>query len=209
MTVVRVVRRVCFVAVIGFAPHAVKAQAADSVPAPVAPVSPHYWRNLTLGAVSSIMLHEMGHIGVALAYGHNPTFGFDKLRPTIYSGINSHTEPHEQFLFSAAGLTVQNLLDEAILDIPHNRGSAFERGLLGGGIGTTLFYLTIGRTGSVSDVDFMARTHALNKLEITAIFGGVSALHTFRMWRDPHYANFFARPRDDGGLDVGLGFTVR
>ena len=57
--------------------------------------------------------------------------------------------------FSAAGLTVQNLLDEVILDVPHNRGSAFERGLLGGGIGTTLFYLTIGRTGTVSDVEFI------------------------------------------------------
>lgn len=155
------------------------------------------------------MLHEMGHISVALIYGHDPTFGFDKLRPTIYSGINSRLEPHEQFLFSAAGLTVQNLLDEAILDIPHSRGSAFERGLLGGGIGTTLFYLTIGRTGSVSDVDFMARTRALNKLQVTAIFGGVAAIHTFRMSRDPHYANFFARPRDSGGVDVGLNLKVR
>ena len=55
---------------------------------------------------------------------------------------------------------MQSVIDEAILDIPHRRGSAFERGLLAGGIGTTLFYLTIGRRGSVSDVDFIARTHA-------------------------------------------------
>ena len=54
---------------------------------------------------------------------------------------------------------MQTLIDEAILDIPHRRGAAFERGILGGGIGTTVFYLTIGRRGSVSDVDFIARTH--------------------------------------------------
>jgi len=157
-----------------------------------------------LGAATSIMLHEAAHIMVSVAAGEHPTFGFDKLRPTIYSGINSHTEPHKQFLFSAAGLTIQSLLDEGILDIPHRRGAAFERGLLAGGIGTTLFYLTIGRTGSVSDVDFMARTHALTKTQITLIFGSVAALHTFRISRDAHYANFFARPRVDGKLDVGL-----
>jgi hypothetical protein len=213
VSAVRIFCRACFIAIFAtlpaVAPVILAAQTTDSIPAPVPPVAPHYWRNLSLGATSSILLHEMGHISVALIFGHNPTFGFDKLRPTIYSGIITAKEPHKQFLFSAAGLTVQNVLDEAILDIPHNRGSAFERGILGGGIGTTLFYLTIGRTGSVSDVDFMARTHALNKLQITAIFGGMSAMHAFRMSRDPHYANFFARPRDDGGLDVGLNFSVR
>ena len=98
---------------------------------------------LALGATTSILLHEAGHITACRSpLGADPTFGFDKLRPTIYSGIDSHTEPHKQFLFSVAGLTVQSLIDEAILDIPHARGSAFERGMLGGGIGTTVFYLT-------------------------------------------------------------------
>ena len=77
--------------------------------------------------------------------------------------------------------------------------------MLGGGIGTTVFYLTIGRTGSVSDVDFMARTHALTKTQVTLIFGGIAAMHTIRISRDPRYANFFARPRD-GRLDVGLNW---
>lgn len=43
---------------------------------------------------------------------------FDKGRPTVYSGIDSEKEPHNQFIFSAAGLTTQALIDEAILDIP-------------------------------------------------------------------------------------------
>ena len=94
------------------------------------------------------------------------------------------------------------------LDIPHSRGGAFERGMLGGGIGTTLFYLTIGRRGSVSDVDFMARTHALSATQITLIFGSIAALHTIRISRDPHYANFFARPRADGKIDVGLELSA-
>jgi hypothetical protein len=105
-------------------------------------------------------------------------------------------------------LTAQTVLDEAILDVPHARGSAFERGLLGGGIGTTLFYLTIGRQGSVSDVDFIARTHALTKTQVTLIYGGMAALHSLRISRDPRYANFFARGRPDGGTDVGVQLTL-
>lgn len=158
---------------------------------------------------TSILLHEAAHIATAFAVGGRPTFGFDKLRPTVYSGVNTIAEPHKQFLFSLSGLAVQSLLDEAILDIPHSRGSAFERGILGGGIGTTVFYLTIGRRGSVSDVDFMARTHALSAAQITLIFGSVAALHSVRISRDPHYTNFFARPRASGGFDFGLSLGSR
>jgi hypothetical protein len=101
---------------------------------------------------------------------------------------------------------VQALLDEGILDTPHDRGSAFERGILAGGIGTALFYITIGRTASVSDVDFMARTSTLTKTDITLIYGGIAALHMFRISRDGHYANFFLRPNHVGasGLLVGV-----
>ncbi len=163
-----------------------------------------YWRRFGEGAITSILLHEAAHVATSLALGAHPSFGFDELRPTIYSGIDSRIEPHKQFLFSAAGLTMQTLIDEGILDIPHSRGSAFERGVLGGGIGTTIFYLTIGRTGSVSDVDFMARTHALTKTQVTLIFGSIAALHSIRIARDPAYANFFARPAADGRLQVGV-----
>jgi hypothetical protein len=163
-----------------------------------------YWTRFTGGAISSILLHEAGHIATSYAVGGHPTFGFNEYRPTIYSGINSHIEPHKQFLFSAAGLTVQSLLDEAILDIPHSRGGVFERGLLGGGIGTTVFYLTIGRWGSVSDVDFMARTHALTKTQITLILGSIALEHSIRISRDPSYANFFARPSVDGRVRLGV-----
>ena len=169
-------------------------------------VSPRgaYWRHLGYGVATSLALHEMAHVLTAKAVGGHPWFGFDKARPTIYSGINSQIQPHKQFLFSASGLTLQSLVDEAILDIPHARGSAFERGVLGGGIGTTLFYLTIGRRGSVSDVDFMARTHAMTITQVTLLFGSVAALHTYRISRNPHYANFFARPAPDGHIDVGV-----
>jgi len=163
-----------------------------------------YWVRFSAGAISSILFHEAAHIGTSYAVGGHPSFGFDNLRPTIFSGINSHTEPHKQFLFSAAGLTAQSVLDEAILDIPHTRGGMFERGLLGGGIGTTVFYLTIGRTGTVSDVDFMARTHALTKTQVTLIFGSVALVHSIRIGHDPAYTNFFARPSPDGRVHLGV-----
>lgn len=187
-----------FIAALALA-NAAGAQRADTVSSPR-----YYWRHLGYGVAASILFHEAAHVATAMAVGGHPTFGFDKLRPTIFSGIDSHIAPHKQFLFSAAGLTAQTVLDEAILDIPHARGSAFERGLLGGGIGTTLFYLTIGRQGSVSDVDFIARTHALTKAQVTLIYGSVAALHAFRISRDPDYAHFFARGRPDGRMEVGL-----
>ena len=189
-------------AVLAFAGTA-RAQSADTISSPR-----YYWRYFSYGVAASILFHEAAHIATAMAVGGHPTFGFDKLRPTIFSGIDSHIAPHKQFLFSAAGLTAQTALDEAILDIPHARGSAFERGLLGGGIGTTVFYLTIGRQGSVSDVDFIARTHALTKTQVTLIYGSMAALHAIRISRDPSYANFFARGRPDGRTDVGVQLAV-
>jgi len=183
-------------------PVSLAAQEADSVR-----LSPSYWPRLTAGAVTSVLLHETGHIAAALIVGNSPTFGFDKLRPTIYSGIDSHLEPHKQFLFSAAGLTVQSLIDEGILDIPHHRGGAFERGMLAGGIGTTVFYLTIGRRGSVSDIEFMARMHGMTRTQSTLLFGGIAALHTIRISRGDQYAHFFVRPRVDGRTDVGINIT--
>jgi hypothetical protein len=177
-----------------FLPVGAHAQAADSMPAH----GPHYVRTFALGAATSVLLHEMGHVGMSVAEGARPSFGFVDARPTIFSGINSHQQPRKQFFFSAAGLSVQTLIDEGILDIPHARGSAFERGMIAGGIGTTVFYLTIGRWGSVSDVDFMARTHVMTKTEITLLFGSIATLHTWRISRNPAYANFFAAPTSHG-----------
>jgi len=180
-----------------------RAQSADTISSPR-----YYWKRFGYGVAVSILFHEAAHIATAMAVGGHPSFGFDNLRPTIFSGIDSHIAPHKQFLFSAAGLTAQTLLDEAILDVPHARGSAFERGLLGGGIGTTVFYLTIGRQGTVSDVDFMARTRALTKTQVTLIYGSVAALHAFRISRNSNYADFFARGRPDGRTDVGVRFAI-
>lgn len=177
---------------------AASAQSADTVTS-----SPGYWKRFGAGFATSILIHEAGHIGTAIASGAKPTFGFDKARPTIYSGIDASRYPRRQFWFSSAGLNIQSVLDESILDIPHARGAAFERGLLGGGIGTTLFYLTLGRAGSVSDVQFMSETGVLSKTQVTLIYGSVALMHSWRISRDPAYANFFARPSSHG-LDLGV-----
>ena len=158
------------------------------------------------GFASSILAHESAHILAAYAVGGKPSFGLNEGRPTIYSGIDARLEPRKQFVFSSAGLTVQSLMDEAILDTPHGSGraGAFERGMLAGGIATSLFYVTIGRSGSVSDVDYMARTSSLSKTTLTFIYGGTALLHIWRIAHDSRYADFFARPDPDGGLRVGV-----
>ena len=167
--------------------------------------SDNYWKRFALGAGASLLAHESAHILTALALGFHPHIGFDKGRPTVYSGIDSERYPHKQFLFSASGLTTQALIDELILDVPHSRGGAFERGVLACGIGTTLFYITIGRNGDVSDIAFMARTSSLSKTQLSLIYGGVSAIHAVRMWRDSSYSHFFISPTSNGAA-VGFSF---
>ena len=168
----------------------------------------HYWRDVAAGFASSLLAHEVAHVATALALGAHPTFGFDKGRPTVYSGIDAQRDPHKQFLFSSMGLNVQAALDEGVLDVPHERGSPFERGVLASGIATALFYVTIGRSASVSDVDFMARTSSLSRTDIGLIYGGVALLHTVRVSHDSRYADFFVHPAPAGerGLRVGLHF---
>ena len=166
--------------------------------------SDNYWRRFAFGFAGSILAHETAHVLMSYAVGAHPYFGFDHGRPTVYSGIDSRLHPQKQFLFSAAGLTTQALLDEAILDIPHSRGSAIERGILAGGIGATLFYITLGRNASVSDITYMARTSSLSKTQISLIFGSVSAIHALRIWRDPRYSHFFVRPAENG---AAIGFS--
>jgi hypothetical protein len=141
--------------------------------------------------------------------GFHPHLGLDKGRPTIFSGIDEFVDRRQQFIFSAAGLTVQNVLDELVLDIPHHRGAAFERGILAGGLGTTLFYLTIGRNARVSDVSVMARTSHLSKSQVSVIYGSVAAIHALRMSRDHAYGHFFLAPADRGrGVNAGLSLRT-
>ena len=127
----------------------------------------------------------------------------------VYSGLDAESQRRQQFLFSSMGLNVQALLDEAILDVPHRGGGPFERGVLAGGIATALFYVTIGRTASVSDVDFMARTSSLSKGDITLIYGGVALMHAVRIHYDGRYANFFVRPAPSGEPGLRVGVHVR
>jgi len=180
--------------------------AQDEAPAPTGSDG-HFWRSFVAGFASSILAHEGAHVVAAYAVGGRPSFGFNEGRPTIYSGINARLEPRRQFVFSSAGLTVQTLIDETILDAPHDTqrpAGGFERGLLAGGIATSFFYVTIGRTGSVSDVDFMARTSSLSKTTITILYGGAALLHTWRISHDGRYARFFVRPDANGGTRIGL-----
>lgn len=180
-----------------------RASTADAQEGPAPAPSSHYWRSFAAGFVSSIIAHEAGHVGASLALGARPTFAMDEGRPTIFSGIDSRVDPRKQFIFSSSGLTVQSLLDEGILDVPHRRGTPFERGVLAGGIGTALFYITLGRNASMSDVQFMSQTSSLSKTDVSLIYGGIAASQMIRIAWDGHDANFFAWPSDHG-LRVGL-----
>jgi hypothetical protein len=195
-----------------FAPAArAQASAADSTHAPPAPVpQPHYKLRFALGFITSILAHESGHVIASYAVGGHPSFGFNKWRPTIYSGIDSRIDPRKQFIFSSAGLNVQTIMDETLLDLHHAHGSVagpFERGLLAGGLGTVLFYITLGRSASVSDVTFMAKTSSLSKTQVSLIYGTIAAAQIIRIHYKDRYAHFFTVPDGNGRLRVGMGIV--
>ena len=164
----------------------------------------HYWRNFAAGFATSILAHEAGHVGMSYALGARPHFGFESGKPTVYSGIDANIDPHKQFLFSSAGLNVQAIMDEAILDIPHHRGASFERGVLAGGIATAYFYATIGRNAPNSDITYMARTSSLMRTQASLIYAGLATIQSIRIAHDGHYANFFMRPSPNGAISVGV-----
>ena len=183
---------------------AVLVPAAAAAQAPAAPRHHGSWKRFWAGFATSILAHEGGHITASLLQGGRPTFGLDHGRPTVFSGIDPDLHPHKQFVFSSAGLDVQALVDEAILDDRSHGGGPFQRGVLFGGIATTAFYLTLGRTGSVSDVAFMRRTSGLTSTQIALIYGGVALTHIIRIERDGRFADFFVHPDARAALRVGV-----
>jgi len=183
-------------------PAAAAAQALRPAPAPAHPRGS--WKRFLAGFATSILSHEGGHITAALLQGARPTFALDHGRPTVFSGIDPDLHPHKQFMFSSAGLDVQTMVDEAILDDPRHGGGPFQRGVLMGGIATTAFYLTLGRTGSVSDVAFMRRTSGLSSAQIALIYGGVALMHVIRIERDGRFVDFFVHPDARAALRVGV-----
>lgn len=171
------------------------------------PIRRFSWSRFVGGFLASIAAHEAGHLVTALAVGSSPSIGFDTGRPVVYSGIDETIHPHRQFAFSASGMAVQLVVNEIILDWPRSEpgvAGEFERGILAGGIGTVLFYFTVGRQSAVSDVQNMADNSGLSKWALTAIFGGVAATDVIRIALDQRYAHLFAFPGPSGTLHLGV-----
>jgi hypothetical protein len=166
------------------------------------------WPKFVLGFFSSIAAHEATHFATSFVVGATPSLGFDKGRPVVHSGIDGDLDPHKQFAFSSSGMGLQLLLNEAILWWPRAEGVAgeFERGILAGGIGTVLFYFTLGRNSPVGDVYWMDQTSSLSKWGLTAIFGGVAATEVLRIVLRKRYMPFFWFPGPDGSVNLGVSY---
>lgn len=160
------------------------------------------WPKLALGFATSIAAHEAAHFATALALGARPYVGVTKGRPTVYSGIDPDLEPDKQAAFSGAGLIAQMLIDEALLDVPGATRSTYARGVLAGGIATSLFYITLGRNGAVSDVELTARYSSLSKDQVTLVLGGVALMHAARLSLRGRELQVAALPGREGTLIV-------
>ena len=163
------------------------------------------WPRFAAGVATSLLAHEAAHFTASILVGATPGLRFDRWRPVVESGIDEARNPAKQFVFSSGGMTVQLLLNEILLDVPHGPGPAgeFERGILAAGVGTVLFYFTVGRTSQIGDVWHMAQTSGLSTWTLTAIFGGVAATQVVRIVLRDRYMPFFAFPTPAGGLAVG------
>lgn len=159
-----------------------------------------FWPKFIAGFFTSLAAHEAAHVTSSLVMGYTPGLGFDAGRPVIHSGIDEARHHTAQFIFSASGMTTQLVLNEVLLDWPHHGqpASAFTKGMLASGVGTVLFYFTIGRSSNISDVQLMADNSSLSKWELAAIFGGVAATDVVRVLINPRYAHFFAAPTSNG-----------
>jgi hypothetical protein len=166
------------------------------------------WPTFAAGVATSLLAHEAAHFTASILVGATPGLRFDSWRPVVESGIDEVRHPAKQFVFSSGGMTVQLLLNEILLDVPHGRGPAgeFARGILAGGVGTVLFYFTAGRSSQIGDVWHMAQTSGLSTWTLTAIFGGVAATQVVRIVLRDRYTPFFAFPGPAGELNVGVRF---
>lgn len=167
------------------------------------------WLEFGVGFIASIAAHDAGHLLTLLAVGGSPSVGFDAGRPVVHSNLDPVAHPNKQFAFAASGMAVQLLINEIILDWPRGLGVAgeFERGMLAGGIGTVLFYFTIGRNSTVGDVHWMARSSGLSKWGLTAVYGGVALTQVLRISLKQRYARFFAFPGSAGTLNIGMSLS--
>lgn len=186
--------------------------AADTAATPVVgPVPRRFsWPQFGAGFLTSILAHEAAHVATAFFVGGRPSVAFDGPRPVVYSGIDPELHPGDQFVFSSSGMAVQLLINEVILGTHDDAApaGAYERGVLAGGIGTVLFYFTVGRNSPVSDVDHMARHSGVSKWWLTLIYGGVAASDVVRVAVRSRYApHLFALPGPRGALVVGMSAT--
>ena len=170
----------------------------------------HYWKKFAAGFASSILAHEGAHVVTAYAVGGHPTIGIqqgtpDRLLGDLRSSC-SRTSSSSSRAWASTSRRRWTRGSSTCRTVAAPRSSA---GVLAGGIATALFYVTIGRTASVSDVDFMARTSSLSKTDITIIYGGVAALHALRIHRDERYADFFVRPDTSAGKGLRVGVDIQ
>jgi hypothetical protein len=129
------------------------------------------WGWLILGAASGFVGHELGHVVADLMTGHHPTFHTTKTGPFYFFAIQpccGHLSNGELYFIASAGLTVNNLSSELILDIgPKLRShhNPYLKGVLLVDIGLELGYAISGFLESKypnaipaqSDVGSMAR----------------------------------------------------
>jgi len=142
------------------------------------------WGNLTLGIVSGIAAHEVGHIVVATSKGYKVSNdGFSLTYP------GAELTPASQLQLASAGFQTQWVLSELVLRDRNGREHKKPPGDFGAGVvcsylGVSLAYLTFLKDQNQGDVYGMANATGLSRDRIALMMAVPAVLDAWRLFGD-------------------------
>jgi hypothetical protein len=142
------------------------------------------WGSLTMGIVSGIAAHEVGHMVVATTKGYS--VGHDGLS-IVYPG--AHFTRSSQLQLASAGVQTQWLLSELVLRDKNGREnlrppSDYGAGVVISYVGVSAAYLTLLKNQLNGDVYGMSRGSGLSHDRIALMMAVPAVLDAWRLFGD-------------------------
>jgi hypothetical protein len=142
------------------------------------------WERFTLGIVSGIAAHELGHMAVATSKGYKVSY--DGLS-IVYPGAQFTRA--SQLQVASAGFQTQWVLSEFALRDEHGREHSkrpgdFAAGIVGSYIGVSIAYLTILKDRETGDVYGMSTATGLSRDRIALMMAIPAVLDAWRLFGD-------------------------
>jgi len=110
------------------------------------------WHKIALGAVSSLAVHELGHIVVSELNGSSTSVRWDSSGPIVWSVSDKPLSNDRLALYSAAGFISQTIVGAALVAIPKTRHLDFTFGFTSySSVNSVTYAITDGTVDYASD----------------------------------------------------------